>query len=172
MRSSLRRLWHVPEVRLVGAAFVLDAIWELLQSPLYADHDRGLLYLLRTRLHCTAGDVLISLAVFLLTSLAFRSRYWFLIPRLLPRAVFVVGGLSYTTFSEWFNTRVALAWEYAPAMPRILGVGLLPLLQWIIIPLVLLAVLRRPPARSSARSPRGGPRQHGERTPLARGVGP
>jgi hypothetical protein len=39
-------------------AFGLNAAWEFLQSPLYADHGRELVYLLRTRLHCAGGDAM------------------------------------------------------------------------------------------------------------------
>ena len=42
-----------------------------------------------------------------------------------------------TVFSEWLNIEVRQAWAYRDAMPVIpvLGAGLSPVLQWIIVPL-------------------------------------
>ena len=45
-------------------------------------------------------------------------------------------GLSYTIFSEWLNTGVRANWTYSGLMPVVppLGIGLAPLLQWIVVP--------------------------------------
>lgn len=50
-------------------------------------------------------------------------------------------GVGYTVFSEWFNVTVRASWTYAPTMPRLplLGTGLSPLLQWVVVPLVAFA---------------------------------
>jgi len=49
----------------------------------------------------------------------------------------VLFGVSYTVFSEWLNIEVRQAWAYRDAMPvvPVLGAGLSPVLQWIIVPL-------------------------------------
>jgi hypothetical protein len=65
-----------PEIMLIGWGFLLNGIWEFLQSPLYADHDRGTLYIVWSRLHCTARDVLILLGAYWITYLMFRTRSW------------------------------------------------------------------------------------------------
>ncbi|HSD54124.1 MAG TPA: hypothetical protein VLC47_08150 [Burkholderiales bacterium] len=55
-------------------------------------------------------------------------------------------GLAYTAFSEWLNTAVRTSWAYAPGMPIVAfaGVGLTPLLQWLLLPpMVLLITFRR-----------------------------
>jgi hypothetical protein len=140
----LRRLLRdVPEARLAWWALLLNGAWEFLQSPLYADHGRGAGYLLWTRLHCALGDVLILLAAFWAASLVARSRWWWRQPASVAGRVFWVAGLAYTVWSEWFNTQVREAWEYAAAMPRVGEVGLAPLLQWILLPPLVLALLQR-----------------------------
>lgn len=123
MRSSL------PELSIVLWGGLASAVWEFAQSPLYADHGRGLLHVLRTRLHCAGGDVLILLAAFYTTSLIFRTRFWFLRKGWGPPLSFITLGLAYTVWSEWFNTQVALSWEYAPEMPRVAGIGLAPVIS-------------------------------------------
>ena len=55
----------------------------------------------------------------------------------------VVLGLGYTVFSEWYNVYRIGAWAYAEIMPRILGIGLTPLLQWVVVPIVMLVLIQR-----------------------------
>jgi hypothetical protein len=125
--------------------FLLNLAWEAGQTPLYEDAGRGLAYLAWTRLHCTAGDVLILLGAFWLTSLAFRGRRWFVRSGLLAPGLFVVLGVAYTAWSEWANTSLRDAWQYRPLMPTLFGIGLAPLLQWLVIPSILVLLLRRSP---------------------------
>lgn len=61
-------------------------------------------------------------------------------------------GLAYTVFSEWFNVYRIESWDYAPSMPLVNGIGLTPLLQWSVVPVVMIALFRRMRrARSGAR---------------------
>lgn len=54
-------------------------------------------------------------------------------------------GVGYTVYSEWLNVNVRKSWAYAPAMPLLpgLGTGLAPLLQWVIVPTLVLRVIHR-----------------------------
>lgn len=143
MRAWPRSLWEIPEVRLVGWGLPLNAVWEFLQSPLYTDSARGFVYVLWTRLHCTAGDALILLGAFWGTSIVFRGRRWWARPRWGAALLFLLLGLAYTVWSELYNTGVRGSWEYAAAMPRLFGLGAAPLLQWVLLPPLLLALVRR-----------------------------
>ena len=118
-------------------------LWELAQSPAYSDWCRGWSYLLRTRLHCTAGDGLILLGAFWGTSLVFRDRAWIAGPRKSPLALFLALGLAYTVWSEWLNVSIRSAWGYSVEMPLLFGIGVLPLAQWLVIPLLVVWVVRR-----------------------------
>jgi hypothetical protein len=151
---------RAPELHLAGWGFVLNGVWELLHTPLYADAGRAFTYLLWTRLHCTLGDVLILLGAFWATSLLARSRFWWMSWRPAMVVTFVVLGFGYTVFSEWTHTRLWGGWEYGPGMPRVFGLGLTPLLQWLALPPVALWLLaQRAPVRPDgecARSERPG----------------
>ncbi len=57
--------------------------------------------------------------------------------------LFLGFGLTYTAWSEWFNTSIRAAWTYSPAMPLVAGIGLSPLLQWLVLPLLLVWIMRR-----------------------------
>ena len=60
-------------------------------------------------------------------------------------------GVAYTSFSEWLNVSIRGSWAYSPLMPVVpgTGIGLSPLLQWILLPALGLAVARRRHATSS-----------------------
>ena len=52
-------------------------------------------------------------------------------------------GAAYTVFSEWLNVEIRRSWSYAASMPvlPLLGTGLTPLLQWVIVPALSLAII-------------------------------
>ncbi len=137
-------LWSIPEARLVVWGGFLNGLWELAQSPLYTDHDRGWWYVTWTRFHCTLGDVMILLGAFWAVSLVFHSRSWAGAVRRTPQIVFVLAGLGYTVLSEWWNTTIRESWQYADAMPVCLGIGLSPIAQWIVVPPLVLLLIRSP----------------------------
>jgi len=147
-------------------AFVLNLAWEIAQIRLYtiwADEDR--LSVAWALLHCSLGDVLIALTMFALTGLVLRCTVW---PEGRPWAgstIAVSGALAYTAWSEWHNVYRAGSWAYTANMPLIFGIGLFPLLQWLILPPILVLAYRKlgpevfrrpdghiPPVRASVRS--------------------
>jgi hypothetical protein len=126
-------------LRFLGAMAAGNLLWELGHLPLYTLWVEGtwgeISYAV---LHCTVGDMMIA-GICLLVSLAFIGRsIW-------PRGRFgavalatILMALSYTVFSEWLNTEVRGSWAYREAMPRLpgLGIGLTPILQWLVVPVL------------------------------------
>ncbi len=125
-------------------AFLVHGLWEVAQLPLYTlwdDPDRWRIG--RYVLHCLAGDVLIAATTYLLTAIVFRDFNW---PARRPwpaGAVLVAFGLAFTAASEWYNVYVLGGWAYKDTMPRIAGIGLTPLLQWAIVPVLMILAMRR-----------------------------
>ena len=119
----------------LAAVAVLQLVWEILQLPLYTLWAQSAPTAIAFAVvHCTLGDVLIA-AISLIAALIFcagknwpQERYW--------RVAFVTGamGVLYTVFSEWNNTVVTLSWAYSSWMPTLWGIGLSPVLQWLLIP--------------------------------------
>lgn len=136
------------ELVLIGWGLPTNLLWELAQSPLFADHAESWRYVAWTRLHCSVGDVLILLGAFWATAAVFGSRSWPVTRGREAASLFVGFGIAYTLWSEWFNTAVRAAWQYSPAMPRVLGIGLLPVLQWAVVPTLLIFLMRLPAGRS------------------------
>ena len=126
-------------------ALLLNLAWEVAQLPFYAfAPGTRPLEIAWDVVHCTAGDVGIALGSFGAAALATRDVQWPMKQPWLGLAIAIGVGLVWTVHSEWQNVYVRLAWSYAPSMPTISGVGLLPLLQWLVLPpLVLLATRHR-----------------------------
>lgn len=141
--ASLRR---VAAALLVwaGLSLPLHFGWEVAQLRLYTLwRDADPLHIAWAILHCTAGDVLIASATFALVSAALRGTDW---PDRLPRrglALLLIGGVAYTVFSEWFNVYRLGSWAYADAMPTLWGIGLAPILQWLLVPMLALRLYVR-----------------------------
>ncbi len=124
-------------------AFVLNLAWEIAQVRLYtiwAEADG--LSLAWALLHCSLGDVAIALAMFAMAGIALWRADW---PASRPWAggvVAVIGAIVFTVWSERHNVYHTGAWSYTSEMPTIYGVGLSPLLQWLIIPPAMVVAYR------------------------------
>lgn len=89
-------------------------------------------------LHCTIGDLMIA-TVSLLLGVAISGRSgWPKSQRAAVATVTIVIGLSYTAYSEWLNVYVRETWSYSELMPLLpgTGLGISPLGQWIILPVI------------------------------------
>lgn len=143
-----------PELRLAAFALPVQLAWEWGQMPLYkAWGSEPLPTLAGYALHCTAGDLMILLGSYWMTSLITGSRrFWRSSIRY--SAIFVSFGLVYTVGSEWINVYALHRWDYSSAMPVTpwLGIGLSPLIQWAVLPPLLLVAIRlTEPAVSASR---------------------
>jgi hypothetical protein len=129
--------WRGVLCRYLSASIIFHLIWEIFQLPLYTLWTTGTVHQKVFAIaHCTIGDVLIAAASVLTAGAVFArsgganagvARVW---------TATLALGLSYTIFSEWLNTRVRGSWSYSDLMPVIplIGIGLAPLLQWIVVP--------------------------------------
>ncbi len=130
----------------LAASLLGHVAWELLQLPLYTIFRTGTLREIAFAVvHCTVGDMLIAIAV-LLTAILLTSREQQLTPRRLMHltALTILFGISYTVFSEWFNTQIQERWSYTDAMPLfpVLGIGIAPFMQWLVVPTIALVLAR------------------------------
>ena len=136
----------VPELTLGVVLFFLHFVWEMLQTPFFAEmpfrpHWPATLFCLSA----TLGDVVAGVFAFGCAALLAHHRFWFLAPSRLMISVYLGVGLLLTVALELHAIHIAGRWAYSPLMPTIpgLAIGLIPVLQWILIPLSALAVLRR-----------------------------
>lgn len=133
-------------------ALVLHLAWEAAHLPLYTlwdEPDRWLVA--RYVAHCLAGDVLIATATFLVTAVVFRDLDWPVHRPWHAGALALALGLGFTVWSEWYNVYILSAWAYRSAMPTVAGIGLTPLLQWLVVPALTILIVRRLKTRNRPR---------------------
>ena len=128
------------------ATALLHLLWEAAQLPLYTIWTDGTI---REKafavLHCTMGDVLIALAALAAALVvagdhAWPGRHWTRVA-----ALTLAIAVAYTVYSEHLNVGVRRSWAYSDLMPRLplLGTGLSPIVQWIVVPAGALVWARR-----------------------------
>ena len=124
-------------------AFVLNLAWEIAQVRLYTIWAAGDgMSVAWALLHCSLGDVVIALAMFALAGIALWRADWPVSRPWAGGVIVVIGAMAFTTWSEWYNVYRAGNWGYTASMPMIFGIGLSPLLQWLILPPVMVVAYR------------------------------
>ena len=151
----LRALTATPEFNLAVFALLLNFPWEVLQAPLFegmaaAPHSA----VISACSQATLGDAVILLLAHASVVVVTRRRLWVLAPSWREVAGFVSAGVAITAMIEWLATRGhwTQTWAYSSAMPLIpgVGIGLAPLLQWVIVPPIALWFVRRQSACDGA----------------------
>jgi len=143
-RHLPRRLGAAPEPWVLLFSLLLHYPWEFLQVPFYEGmrelpHWEGVVM-------CSlaaAGDAVIALVAFWAAAAASRSR-WLMRPRPAAWLTYLGAGLALTVALEWLATEATGRWRYAAEMPTApgLGTGLVPLLQWLILPSLVVLLAR------------------------------
>lgn len=133
--------------RFVLASALGNLVWEFAQLPLYTIWQEGSARaIVFAAIHCTGGDILISGAALLAALMFLGTGSW-------PHARFrtvasatIISGLAYTVFSEWLNTEIRGSWAYSEWMPTLplIGAGISPFAQWIVVPMAAFWWARRP----------------------------
>lgn len=143
--QNLKKVLSLPELNIVFFSFLLNFAWEVLQTPFFQDISDKINTIVWYRFHCTVGDVMISLGSFWLVALISKTRTWFLNPTRARLLLFIAFGVSYTIFSEIKNVSLNKLWAYSDIMPVIpyIDVGVIPIIQWIILPPLLVFIVRR-----------------------------
>lgn len=136
----------IPELNVAIFSFLLNFVWEMWQIPFFAaassdPHWAGVVACTRA----TFGDAAISLVAFWCVAALARSRSWILDSTLSQVGAFVAVGVVVTIILETLATGPLQRWSYTSLMPTlpVLGTGILPLLQWIILPPLMLWFVRR-----------------------------
>ncbi|OUS06334.1 hypothetical protein A9Q96_09840 [Rhodobacterales bacterium 52_120_T64] len=144
--TSFQSVKHLPEFNIAIFSFLLNFVWELMQAPFFlslddVSHWDGILICLKA----TLGDVLIALSAFWVTSYLSKNRQWIYFASGLQITVFLFVGISITVVLEIYNTQFAKNWSYSDRMPLVppFDIGLAPLLQWLLVPMLVLWFVRR-----------------------------
>ena len=142
----LRRILEIPELNVAAFAFLLNFVWEFSQVPFFRAMATSPYWeAAQACIQATFGDAAIALVSFWAVALAARSRRWILGPSARQVLGFVAAGVAITVVFEWLATELLGRWNYAGSMPTVplLGTGVLPLLQWILLPPLIVWFVRR-----------------------------
>ena len=135
----------LPALRRYACVIVVGNLaWEFAQLPFYTLWRTGpAREIILAVFHCTGGDMLIAGSTLAGSLLLLGTADW-------PRARFLpvaaatlISGIGTTAYSEYRNTARGV-WTYSDLMPVLpgTGIGLAPLAQWIVIPLLAFAAAR------------------------------
>lgn len=126
----------------------LNLVWETAQLPLYTVWSTTPVRdLVPAILHCTVADAAIAAISVAVAMLFFGGS-----ERTVVAAATIMLGFAYTIFSEWLNVEIRKTWAYSEWMPIVpgLGIGLSPLLQWLVVPAASFILIGRREAKSHA----------------------
>lgn len=126
---------------IILVTYALHFAWEMAHASLFVPMDR--LPLRAATAWCAraaAWDVVISAAAYFAAALAAHRLLW-VRRRAWPLAIYFGVGLVVTIIIERWALSVG-RWQYLTAMPTIAGIGLSPLMQWIVVPGAILVVVR------------------------------
>lgn len=141
-----RSIFDIPEVPVALFGFLLNFVWEFWQVPLYGEiPDRPHWEATKTCTFATFGDVVIVLVAFWSAAVIDRSRHWVASPTKKTIATFLLVGVGITLVAEYIATEALNLWSYGELMPIIpvLGIGVSPIFQWILVPSALIPLSRR-----------------------------
>jgi hypothetical protein len=139
---------NTPEFNVAAFALLLNFAWEILQAPLFVGMaEMPHAQVTKACLRATVGDAVIMLLAYGVVAVVVRSRSWILASKGWQLSLLVAIGVSITAGIEWLATRGywMASWNYLPTMPLAPGtdIGLVPLLQWIVLPLLTVWFVRR-----------------------------
>ncbi len=124
-------------------SFLVFATWEWIQTPFFVDVTRDINTIVWYRIHCTFGDMLILSSAMLAVGILTKKAAWFLQPERRQLVLVTLIGMGYTLFSEYRNVHLAGNWGYSEYMPTLFGIGLVPVIQWAVLPAAIICMTRR-----------------------------
>ena len=130
----------------LGVSAIAHLVWETVQLPLYTiwleSRSQDIAFAV---VHCTVGDIMIAGLSLLAALVVLGARTWPAERFVAVVAVTILIGIAATIFCEWLNTSVRKIWTYSVLMPVVpwIGTGLSPLLQWLVVPALGFAAVKR-----------------------------
>lgn len=128
-----------------SSAFMFHFLWEIWQAPFYEGlidtfHWDAVVLCSRASL----GDACISIFSYLLIAWVAKDHLWLYQSRSIWILSYLGIGLVITVMLEYFSINVFDRWQYSEKMPRIwgLGTGVVPITQWLLVPLISLWVAK------------------------------
>ena len=141
-------LTWLPEFNVMLFALLLNYPWEFIQAPLFEGMaERPHWEAVKACTQAALGDAVIMLVAYWGVAVARHSRAWIVAPGWRDVALLSSIGVGITVVIEGLAVHGwwLASWRYSAAMPIIpgLGVGLAPVLQWVVLPPLVVALVVR-----------------------------
>lgn len=141
-------LTWLPEFNVMLFALLLNYPWEFLQAPLFEGMaDQPHWAAVKACSQAALGDAVIMLIAYWGVAALGRGRTWIAAPSRLEAVLLSSIGVGLTVVIELLALHGGwlAAWNYSAAMPVVpgLGVGLVPVLQWVVLPPLVVALAAR-----------------------------
>ena len=144
MSKRSTQVLAAPETNLFLFAFLLNFVYEVWQSPYYEFYgSSSLADKINDLTHCSFGDGVIILFSGWGVSALVRSRDWVLRPTLKLTVLFTSIGLLITLAIETYRINVSKVYGVPVLAVPILGMSFLAVIQWIVLPPLILYLARR-----------------------------
>lgn len=134
-------------IRIWFTAFILNAVWELLHVRLYTVG--GMPVEMIRLFQSIFFDAWIVLGLYSFMAFCLRDRGWYRTARPMNYVVLALLGAVVALSVEAHAVYWADRWEYRSIMPTIMGIGVSPLLQMMVLPSLTILLV----ARFSAKKP-------------------
>lgn len=148
LRAGLKVFTEWPEFNVLLFALLLNYPWEFIQAPLFegmAESPHGAAVKACTQ--AALGDSVIMLIAYWGVAALRRDRTWIAAPVWRDVLLFSSIGVTITIVIEWLVQQGMWlsGWAYSSLMPIIPGleVGLVPVLQWLVLPPLVVALVAR-----------------------------
>lgn len=135
---------YAPEILVFGMALLLNLVWEFLHAPLFVFKEQSSWSTLTAcLLFCAGVDAMMMVFVYWFVALIRKDRSWFLRGRSVDGVLFALTALTLAFVSEYTAVYYRDLWRYSERMPLIpiAQIGLAPMLQWIILPTGIFAII-------------------------------
>lgn len=144
MSKRIFQILAAPETNLFLFAFLLNFVYEVWQAPYYEFYQSpSLADKIKDLTHCSFGDGVIILFSSWVVSVLVRSRNWVLYPTSKLAFLFTSIGLAITLVIETYRVNVSKVYGVPVLAVPILGMSLLAVIQWIVLPPFILYLARR-----------------------------
>ncbi|MGB7441519.1 MAG: hypothetical protein WA919_10655 [Coleofasciculaceae cyanobacterium] len=147
---------NLPESNIVIFSFLLNFFWEMQQMPFFqVSPEFTCVDVVNNCTLATVGDAGISLTAFITVAVITKSRRWILQANWWQVGIFILVGIVITIIFEALATGVLNRWKYGDVMPTLpfFGTGLLPVLQWLLIPPLIIWFVNRQLSPIKRKSP-------------------
>lgn len=139
----MRNYLEKPKTWIAINGSLLAFVWGMLQMPFYGMSGLSAWQAIKNCAFATFGDAGIMVIAYWTATRLAPDRLWLRQWQGCQAAIYLSVGMIVTIVVKYFALRSDWGWSYSKLMPTIATIGLVPILMWLIVPMMSLALARR-----------------------------